>query len=218
MAKYLVDSFTNLVKSGHTPPLDFSISGHYVFDVPDALGVIPESTSVASLEASKMGAFLAAHPSLPNYSNDEYISSLRVDPAESTRFLQGDKKRTTIFPNGGQLTTNPLVMSGTITTVFIHLNAFTLYSEPATPPISGGAPVPNRLLYNYDPILTNFFDFDPSDITIEIRDSANTTTLATITPDTEQAFVSAAANLRLRFTNTNLNRSYYISDWVFMFN
>lgn len=215
MSKFLVDLFDGNIKSNHDFPLNFSISGHYVFDVPDSLKISANTDSVIDLEAAKIAAFKALHSSLPNSVNDELITSPNVDSSNSTRFTLGINKRTKLFQSGGEVTTSAIIISSAITTVFIHYYGFTTYVEPAIYPVSG-APPPDRLLYNYDTV-TSFQEFNPSTFTVEIIDAVTLAVLATLTADKEQPFVFAPGSIRLRFKNNDTSKQYHLSDWILLF-
>lgn len=215
MSKFLV-ARDGGVESEHDFPLNFSVAGHYVVDVPTALQVQAATNSVADLVAAKLTAFKGLHTSLPYSLSDELITSPNVDPVESSRYTLGPEKRTILFPAGGQIVTAPMAVGVAITTIFAHWYGFTLYVEPAAYP-SSGAPPPDRILYNYNPVAVAFQEFDPTTFTVEVRDSTNTSTLATLTPDVEQAFSFGPGNIRLRFTNNVLDRHYHLSDWVLLF-
>lgn len=216
MAKYLVDVFSGLIKSGHKNDLDFSISGNYVIDVPDYLNVIPESNDVNDLIDAKIEAFEAAHPLLTNVLYNEHITSTMVDVTHSSRYMDGILKRTALLPNGGTIVTDSLSMSGSTTTGFVHLHAFTLETEPSDAPAIGGAYPPNRLMYNYSIKQQKFITVGNSDITIEVRNNANSATIATMTMDTEGTVSTSDPTVRLRFINNSVTKIYYISDWIFL--
>lgn len=216
MAKYLVDSTTGLIKSGHKNILDFSISGSYVIDVPDSLGVVPESSDVADLITAKNAAFAAAHPLLTQISYDEHLATTKVDSTYSSRYMDGTYKRTALLPNGGSIVTDSLPMSGSTTTGFVHLHAFLLESDPSTPPITGGATPPDRLMYNYSVKDAEFVTLGDADVTIDVRANNNGSTLATLASDVEGALSTAAPFVRLRFTNNSTTKIIYISDWIFL--
>jgi len=215
MSKFLVSLSDGKIKSTHDFPMDFSIAGHYVMDIPSDLQVKAQTDVVADLEAAKIAAFKGKHPGLATSLNDEVLASPNVDAAESSRFTLGPYKRTILFPAGGQIVTAAMAVGIAATTVFAHWHGFTLYSEPADYP-AAGAPPPDRLLYNYDTVAVAFQAFDPATFTVEIRDSTNTSTLATLTPDVEQAFAFGPGNIRLRVTNNDPDKSYHLSDWILL--
>lgn len=215
MSKFLVDAFTGKVKGTYQFPMDFSVSGHYVIDVPTSLDVRAQSDSAVVLETAKLDAFKALHPSLVAHFNDEFIASPNVDVTESVRYVLGADKRTILFPNGGEIVTGLLAVGTPITTVFPHWHAFTLTPDPAAYPASGPPP-PDRLLYNFNPTISAFEEFVPTTFTVEIRDSTNTSTLLTLLPDQEQAFAFAPGSFRIRITNNDPSRLYYMSDWLLL--
>lgn len=211
MAEYLVDKTTNLIKSTHQFPLNFSISGKYVINVPPEISTFAFTNSVNDLLSQKVSGFRAAHSDIPNFFNDELISTPNVDQAQSAKFTIGNQKRTAILP-GGTLVTNGLVFITGLTTIYSHWYGFTLFSRPSTL----STPKPNELLVNYDSTLGSFVQIGAGDITAEIRNSANSSTLATLTLDNEQVVSLPSATYRLRFTNTT-NKIIYLSDWIILY-
>lgn len=214
MPKFLVGSLDGKVRSTHEAPLNFSISGKFVVDSPPGLPVRADTDSLTDLVNAKVAAFKAAHPSLQNAHYDELLAVPNVDAAASSRFGTGPDKRTVILP-GGSVVTNPLAIAAPTTSVFVHWYGFTLYSEPGA---LSAQPPPSRLLYNFNPVLSDFEEFSPSTFTVAIRDSANTTTLLTPVPDAEQAFAFGPGSIRLRFTNSSADRIFHLSDWILLYN
>lgn len=215
MSKHLIDSFTDEVKGTYQFPLDFSTSGHYVVDVSSSLNIRAQTDSLSELITAKVNAYKALHPTLPGELSDEFITVANIDAAESARLTIGPNKRTCLFPNGGEMVTNPFVLGSAITNVFAHWHGFTLNSEPAAYPTSG-APEPDRLLYNFNTGIATFEEFIPATFTVQVRDSANTTTLLTLAPDQEQAFVFGPGSIRIRIINNDSSRAFYVSDWLLL--
>lgn len=215
MSKFLIDQSNDEVRSEHQFPMDFSVSGHYVVDVPNFLQVKAQTTSVTDLIAAKITAFKAAHPTLPNDIGDEFIASPNVDQASSAFFTEGPGKRTILFPGAGFIYTDPIAIAGTITTVFPHWHGFRLFSEPATAPASG-APPPDRLLYNFDEGTSAFEDFIPSTFAVEIVDAGSLATLLALSPDVEQAFAFGPGSVRILIANLDPDNAWYLSDWLIL--
>lgn len=216
MSKFLVDRADGVVKGTYQFPMDFSVAGHYVIDAPTSLQVRALTNSLPDLLTAKVDAFKALHPSLPSYYSDEFLAIPNVDASQSSRYTIGPDKRTILFPNGGQIVTTQLSIGAAITTVFPHWHAFTLYTEPAVPPASG-PPAPDRLLYNYNPNISDFEDFIPATFTVEIRDFTNSVTLLTLIPDQEQSFIFGPGNVRIRITNNDPDRHFHMSDWLLLY-
>lgn len=104
----------------------------------------------------------------------------------------------------------------------IHFHGFTLYSDPGA---VVSHPAPSRLLYNYDPLTSDFFDFDPSPtsvFTVDIVDAGNPllSSYQFTDPDTEEDISTPTlpfpASIRLKFTNIGTVR-YHLSDWILMY-
>ncbi len=210
--KYLVDTTTGLIRGSYRPPLNFSVSSRYVMDVPDSLGVQAQTSSVADLITAKLNGFQVAHPTLVGNVFDELLATPAVDIAQSSRILTGPNKRTAILP-GGVLVTTVQTIAPSFTMVFGHWNLFTLFSDPG--PVTA-TPAPPRLLYNFSAGV--FAEIPPSIMTVEIRNSINTSTLATLAPDTAVNFAGGPAfSFRLRFTNNDALKTYHLSDWVLLY-
>jgi hypothetical protein len=207
MTKYLIDIQDGKVKSGHDHPLDFSIAGKFVIDVPSLISddVSLSTDSATDLENAKVSAY-QNKMSLANEDHDELVSSPKVDNANSTLFGVGPDKRTFMMPNG-QIVTPTIAIGSAITQIFAHWYGFLLHTDPQIDH-------PSPLLYNYDS--SSFQEFIPSTFTVEIRDSTNTSTLLVLSPDQTQTFSFGPGNIRLRFTNTSSTKIYYLSDWILM--
>jgi hypothetical protein len=214
MAKILVDTQTNEIRGYFKEPVDFSISGRYILDVPN--GTYPATNVVADIIASKIYGICILHPLLPNYFNDELLATPNVDPSISSGFILGPNKRTEVLPSG-YVYTNPLTLVMSPTTALIHVYGFTIYSDPGA---VVSHPAPNRLLYNYDPLTSSFFEFDP--ITVFQVDIVHSVTLAPsysfLNYNAEEFITlpSSAPLIRLKFTNIGTTR-YHLSDWMFMY-
>jgi hypothetical protein len=212
MSKALVDRTTGVINGTFDFPLDFSISGKYIVDIPTSLGIKPLSNYVPDLITAKVAAYKALHPALIHEHHDELITSPNVDTAQSSRYSIGQEKRTAILP-GGSIVTNVINLTSPATKVFIHWYGFTIYSDPGP---NNSQPDPSRVLYNYDIGLTNFSEFPTSAFIVAIRNSANSSTIATVNPDIEQSVSLSAANYRLRFTNSSSDKTYFLSDWIWL--
>lgn len=215
MAKYIYSSIG--LQGYRQHPLDFSVSGQYIIDVDNSLPVIPSddpTLSSSDLITLKTQAYQRKYPQFGNIENDEFLDlGSSVDQTESDLFAFGTLKKTRMFP-GGSIVTDPIVIGSVITEVFTHWYGFLLHQDTGS---VAPNPEPNRVLYNYNSILSDFEEFDPSTFTAEIRNSTNTATLLTLTSDTIQPLVFGPGSIRLRFTNTHPTLTYGISDWVLMF-
>ena len=212
--KVLVDKQTNEIRGWYKEPLDFSISGKYVIDVPE--GVVPYTNVVADLLASKINYYQGDHSSLVNYFSDEFLATPDVDTTsmQSTGYTIGPYKRTALLP-GGSIITNTLSTASGFTTTFFHFRAFLLRSDPNT----DSPPGPNRLLYNNDESL-GFIDFDPALFLIQYWDDPPTVPIATPVPiDNEWTTFSSgsALDFRIKIINNDPSRTFYISDWLFLY-
>ena len=207
--KVLVDSVANLVRGTYKEPLTFSISGHYVIDIPAAISVEAFTPNPADLVAAKLAAFSAAHPLLPNFFVDEMLDVSQVDLSMSSRIVAGPLKRTAILP-GGTLFTNPLTPAVGVGKVFLHYSSFSVYRDVGGPPTPGAS----RMLYNYDPSLANFVTSSTADLTVSVTNSLGAVS-STPPPDAEYV-VGVPSPFRLSFTNTT-SRVLHLSDWLFLY-
>ncbi len=212
MSKFLVNLNDGKISSTHDFPMDFSISGHYVIDVPTALQIKAQTDSIVDLETAKVAAFSGLHQSLPIKFNDELITNPNIDKLKSSRYAIGPDKRSVIFPSG-QIVTNLLVVPTATTSIFAHWHGFTLSIDNNQ---TSNIKYPDRVLYNYNSAVSAFQKFSSSTFTVDIMDSTNTTVLATLTPDVEQSFIFASGSIRLRFTNNDLSKHYHLSDWILL--
>jgi len=220
MTKILVDTQTDAIRGRYEEPLDFSISGRYVIDIPEGFGIDPSTTSLASLVQEKVDTFIRLHPSLPNYFFDEMLTvpPPNIDGTNSTRFLTGPNKRTALLPNGGEIVTNTLTTIAGFNTTYFHVHGFLLYSEPGDP--SASHPSPSRLLYNHNG--TSFTTFDWHDFLIEYHNTPYAppgSLIQTVTPETEDTswIEGGAKSFVIRIRNIHVSRIYYLSDWIFLY-
>jgi hypothetical protein len=214
VSKTLVDTRTNLIRGTYVEsPLNFSIAGRYVIDVPDALGIKPITNSVTDLVNAKIAAFLAAQGMVGSF-NDEFLASPNVDATKSSRFGIGPNKRTVIL-GGGWITTNIITIPASFTQIFAHWNAYLYTSVPSG---SLTQPPPPQILYNWDFNSGEFIDFDPNNFIVEMRDTADSVTLATLSPDVKTPMAGGPGfQFRLRITNNDFNHIWTTSDWVLLY-
>jgi hypothetical protein len=220
MTKILVDAQTDAVRGRYEEPLDFSISGRYVIDIPAGFGIDPTTSSLASLIQEKIDTFVRLHPALPNNFYDEFLTAPppNVDPTNSTRYFVGPNKRTALLPNGGEIVTNTLTTIAGFNTTYFHIHGFLLYSEPGDS--SASHPSPSRLLYNYNG--TAFETFDYNDFLIEYHNTPYAppgSLIQTVTPELEDTswIEVGAKSFVIRIRNINTSRIYYLSDWMFLY-
>lgn len=209
--KFLVDEVSGLVKGAYEHPLDFSISGNYVVDVPTFLGVQATTTSPADLATAKVNALKTVHSSLTNSFNNEFLLSASVDASLSTEYSVGPNKRISLLP-GGVVQTPQIVTTASMAKIFVHFSVFTLASVAST----GSGAGASRLLYNYVPG-TGFVEPSLSSVVVAVMNAAGAASLLTVTPDAEQTFTqSSGFTFRLRFTNNGTSR-IWLSDWVVLY-
>jgi hypothetical protein len=217
--KVLIDTQTDEIRGRYEEPLDFSISGRYVIDIPEGFGINSETNVLSTLVQNKIDTFIRLHPTLPNYFYDEFLTipAPNIDTTNSTRYFTGPNKRTVILP-GGEIITNTLTTAGGFNTTFIHLYGFILYVEPGSS--SATHPSPSRLLYNHNG--SSFITFNPNDFTIEYHDlpyNPPASLLYSPSPDAEETgwIEPGAKSFVIRFRNDHPNQIYYLSDWVFLY-
>jgi hypothetical protein len=217
MSKFLVDRTDGKIRSTHEHPLEFSVSGRYVIDVPTFLQIRVDTDVVADLVTEKIDRYKALHPSLPNHLNDELLATPNIDTGVGvgSRYQYGVDKRTAILP-GGFVWTNAMVVGGVIGNVFPHWYGFSLYSDPDV--VGPDGPRPNPLLYNYNPVSSQFEEFLPTKLKVDLyEDTGPLIFKATLTADVEQSVAAmTGANVRLRFENLDPDRIWYLSDWLLL--
>lgn len=213
MSKFLVGTQDGKIRGTHEAPMDFSISGRYVINVPPGLAVKAQTDLVSDLVNAKLDAIRAEHPTFTGTVYDELLAVPNVDPAQSTLYAVGPNKRTKILP-GGSVVTNPIPFAAPISRVYSAWYGFILYSDPGP---SSSSPVPPRLLYNYNPAVSGFEEFDPTVFSVAVRDSTNTSTLLSLASNSEQNFAFGPGSIRLRFTNSSPDIAFHLSDWVLLY-
>jgi hypothetical protein len=232
MAKFLIGTLDGKVRSAHNPPLDFSISGRYVVDVPQDLSVEAKTDSLPELLHEKVVAIQnrAAVRQVPSGTqlkfalSDELLVVPNVDAVLSARCMLGPNKRSALMKNG-VLWTNPLLVSATTSYAYFHWYGFRLWADegPEPPAAVPVRPDPPRVLYNYDPVAQSFIEFNPGDLTVEVwsvgsgPSFAPVARLLTASYEVVQAFSFASGNVRLKFIN-NLPATIWLSDWLFLYN
>jgi len=232
MAKFLIGTLDGKVRSAHNPPLDFSISGRYVVDVPEDLSVEAKTDSLPELIHEKLTGIQnrPAVRQVPSGSqltyslSDELLAVPNVDASLSTRCITGPNKRCAIM-SGGALWTNPLLVTTTTSYVYFHWYGFRLFLDqgPQPPDSVPARPDPPRVLYNYDPVAESFVEFNPGDVTVEVwsvgAGPSYTPVAKVLTASYEivQALSLASGNVRLKFVN-NSPVTVWLSDWLFLYN
>lgn len=219
MTKFLIGTQDGKIRSAHSDPLSFSISGRYVVDVPQDLSVLAPTDSLAELLNEKTTG-IRNRPdvrALHSFQSDELLASPNVDASLSTKCFTGPNKRCAVFP-GGTLVTGPLTITSLTASAYFHWYGFTLWSDqgPQPPSATPARPGPPRLLYNFDPESGSFVEFDPDDLGLEVWNAALSVKLLTAQYETVQAFVFSPGSLRLKFTN-NSDKVLYLSDWIFVY-
>lgn len=218
MAKVLVDTQTDEIRGYYEEPLDFSISGRYVLDVPP--GLYPTTQVVNTLILRKIAQYQSYHPTVPNYFNDEILATPNINPLNSFRFAAGPNKRVVLFPNNGSpsyVTTNLMTINAPTSRLLIHHYGFLLYSNPG--PVVAH-PDPSRLLYNYDSGSVSFIDFNPATFQVDMLDNTFSPIYTFVNADTVEipgAMPVTPFQFCLRFTNLDPNRAWHLSDWLFMY-
>ncbi len=218
MTKFLIGSLDGKVRSAHSAPLDFSISNRYVVDVPQDVDVLATTDSLSELLYEKRAGMMnkAAVRGLPFYQEDELLAVPNVDVANSTLCMTGPNKRCAIFP-GGTIVTQAISVAVEMANIWFHWYGFTLWSDPGPQPPSDvpARPAPPRLLYNYDPVAGSFVDFDHEDLTVEVFNTALSSSLLTAQYESVQTFSFGPGSFRLKFTNDS-DKIVYLSDWILL--
>ena len=213
--KYLVECLSQEVRSGFQFPLRSSMAGHFAVDVPDELGVVVESGSLAALVDSKVAAYQRIYADLTGFLNDEFLDASGVDAsALSNGYVAGANKGVALLPLG-HLQTPVLTITDSFSKVFFHLSLFTLFHE--SPGISDPYPGPSRTLYGYDAALADYAEPSPSLVQVSIMDSTGATELLAMTSDYQHSFAqSGPFSFRLKFTSASATQVLYLSDWLLL--
>jgi hypothetical protein len=222
MSKFLVERSSGKIRSTHEHPLEFSVSGKYVIDVPTELQVRVDTDVVADLVNEKIERFQALNPGLPNYLYDELLTTPNTDTSISLsgRSFYGKDKRTAMPPNAF-VWTNATAVSGIMTQVFPHWYGFSLFSDPDV--MGPDGPRPSPLLYNYNPVSSQFEEFLPAKFKVDLYEDLSggagpLVLKATLDPDTVQAVAAmTGTTIRLRFENLDPDRIWYLSDWLLLY-
>lgn len=213
--KYIVEESSGYVRGGYEPPLRFSISGHFVIDVPTSLGVAPVP-AYSDLVAAKVAAIRSLHPALPEYFSSEFFDGpgTDVETSLSSYYSTGPWKRTSVMggPSIKGIVRSPVLSIGVpITKLFFHCTYYLLHQKPST----GSVPGSSELLYNYDAVGEDFIDA-PTGVTATLCNESGTN-LLTFTPGFEQSFVSDPVDVRVAFQNTNTSGRIWVSDWILLY-
>ena len=213
MSKFLVDKLEGTIRSVHDHPMDFSISGRYVIDVATSLQIKPDTDLVGDLLTEKVSRYKAQQPSLIVDVSDELLAAPNIDvtPGTSSRYVFGRNKRVAILP-GGHVWTNVIVWPGAPTTIWSHWYGFTLHDDVNV--VGPDGPRPSPILYNFNPISSQFEEFVAAKFKVEVYDSTMSTLEATLISDNVQAFSPSTLSNRLRFENLDPDRTWYLSDWI----
>src|SRR5580704_13353008 len=161
--KALVDPQTNTIHGIYQEPITFSISGHYIIDIPTFISsVIPTSdSSITDLIANKLivwKSFSTVVGGTAVY--DELITNPNVDTVNSTGVILGPNKRTIILA-GGTLLTNPISISAASShTFFLHYFGFhSHFTSISLSNPTSATPGPGQILYSYNPNTLQFETF-----------------------------------------------------------
>lgn len=215
MSEFIVDKSTNTVRSVHEFPVIFSISGKYVINVESSLRVFPDNDSVNDLIGQKVDAYkaLQTNPPLPNHYNDELITSPNIDTSNSSKYILGPQKRTALLP-GGTIITNPFTFGTVVNNIFTHWHGFELFNKPNTDTPTG----PSQVLYGFSESQAAFSPFVPSVLVVHLVDAPLAlTTEVPLVSDTKQTPSLVAGDYRLRFVNPSSTITYFLSDWLILY-
>ena len=216
--KALVDRTTGTVIGTYAAPLNFSLSGKYVVDVPDEFGVVPSDQSVATLAANKVLGFQSLHPTYTQALSDELLDLTKVDLSLSVRIIAGPQKRTAILPAGYVMTAPFSITVPSLTSLCVHWSGIFQYVDGATPSVGVPASLklpPARIMQDYDG--TSFLPYDPTILSAELWNAAGNAPLIGV-PAMDEEFAYAAATpltARLRFLNSS-GSPFFLSDWILL--
>lgn len=202
--KVLVDRFTNKITGTYSEPLSFPISGSYVIDLPDSLGIKPENDSVADLLSKKSGAFRRAYPSLDGsrFFND-FAAGFGLAIHGET-FIRAPQTGVCIAPGGFFITEE--ISVGGANNMFFHFSTFRLGRSS-----NGNS---TEVMYNHDQNGV----FSPPNF-LDIYCSV-TTSLGSVFVESLQNDVVVPSTVpplfNIRFDNSG-DHPIFISDWTLLF-
>lgn len=210
--KYLVEDTSNEVRAGLRFPINSSIAGHFVIDVPDGLGISPSTSTASDLISMKQLAVKAVHPTLTGSLFEEFldISSVDQDPSLSFNYKIGPNKRTAILP-GGQIMTPTMTLVGSSAKVFFSFLLFTLGRR--APSVAANYPGPSDLLYCYDESTSTFSDPGVTPVNVTMMDSSGTSPVAALANNVVATLGGTNTSFRLRFVNTSSIYTFYMQEW-----
>jgi hypothetical protein len=198
------------------------VSGKYVIDVPPEAGPVQlrsQNPSVAI--ADKVAALRALHPAMSQALSDELLDLSKVDLSLSIGVTAGPLKGTVVRPGGRLVTTVQSLTVGTLTRVAARWYGFRLVRTRPPPPPGPPPPPsvfpPEAMLYNYDPGLPGFVEFNPASFAVDLVDATGASVLVPGLLSGVETLYSAATPLscRLRFTNV-MSVPYFVSDWLLL--
>jgi hypothetical protein len=208
--KVLVTSLDNAIIGLYRAPLVFSISGKYVIDIPNNIIFDTLPGSVDEVFLAKRNGLIALNPTLNNvFSGDVTELPSQIDTSLSNGYIINDAG-ITLFPGGG-IMTNVFSPLNAFNSIYLHYYGFFL--ERITDPSL--FPFPPPILYNYDPILEQFVEFDPASIQVDIMDSTGSETLYTPTPD--QLYSANFGDFRIQFINLT-SEFKRLSEYILLYN
>lgn len=209
--KVLIDVVTDKIKGIYDPPLNFDMSGVYIIDIPDSLGVAvkPPMTDAASVIAAKLSA-IADATTLIDQEYDELLDGTKVDSALSSLLIVGPKKRTTIMPDGILMTTVINVVTSPVTTLNVQWHCFPRHRDTG---LTASKPSPSRVLYGYNTSSSSFVEAT-TDLEVSLWDSIGTTQIvAPFSSGVDFSAPSSPLSCRLRFRNIS-SVPIHLSSWV----
>lgn len=213
--KVLVDSQNGEIQGVYNSPLNFSVSGKYIINVPVGAGSVPvDNNDPLLLIAAKKSALMALHPTLPQAFSDEFLDISMIDQILSFGVVAAPNKGTFVMP-GGVLMTDIMVLTVPILSrVSVTYDGFLLNRNVEQ---SLEQPDPASLLYGWDPGSSSFVDFGPGIFQVDMMDLAGALVLV---PNMQSGLEYLYADptplsVRLRFTNLSMV-PWHLSDYLLL--
>jgi len=213
--KVLVDSQSGEIQGVYNSPLNFSVSGKYIVNVPTGAGSVPmDSNDPLLLIAAKKSALMALHPTLPQSFSDEFLDISLVDQTLSLGIVAAPNKGTFVMPGGVLMTDTMLLTVPILTRVSVTYDGFLLNRNVEQ---TLEQPDPASLLYGWDPGSSSFVDFGSGIFQVDIMDLAGAVVLV---PSMQSGLEYLYANptplsVRLRFTNLSMV-PWHLSDYLLL--
>lgn len=203
--KVLIDRVNNIILGTYSEPVTFPISGAYVIDLPDYLGVEPANNSVSGLLSTKLAAFKKLFPTLNQTAYHGDLGADTSSVSNSSMNIIIPRFGRCILP-GGFFRTGDITPSPTPTFKMFHYSVYStgrdIYSDQT------------KVMYNYGEF-GYYNPPNPADIVCTITQSGGAFHSNLVNDVVDAA--SLPGTFRIKFQNDGLY-PIFVSDWVLLLN